>query len=225
MAPVKGETSCKARVPPPSRGCGPAAPFWPEGAQGREYTQFVTDALGSGCIPNPFLCNYPLAHRARLPRWRPRSSPGTRSPRSPSSTQPPTRSARSDRQLVVRRDRRLRGTAGRDVPGQVDQGVLLPIRRPECSRPEQPPSRLPIRRSPRHGTSVPVAERQHRKLASVRVHPRRAAALTPDGHLLGGVQKEALRSFPWVWCGLDSSVGGRIGPCATPSCTAICWDW
>jgi len=37
--------------------------------------------------------------------------------------------------------------------------------------------------------------------------------------------KSALRSFPWVRCGLDSPVGGRIGPCATPSCTAICWDW
>jgi hypothetical protein len=35
----------------------------------------------------------------------------------------------------------------------------------------------------------------------------------------------ALRSFPWVRCGLDSPVGGRIGPCATPNCTAICWDW
>jgi cytochrome d ubiquinol oxidase subunit II len=46
-------------------------------------------------------------------------------------------------------------------------------------------------------------------------------------NLVRGVplDKEALRSFPWVWCGLDSSVGGRIGPCATPSCTAICWDW
>ena len=38
-------------------------------------------------------------------------------------------------------------------------------------------------------------------------------------------QKEALRSFPWVGSGVDSPDGGRIGVCATPSCTVICWDW
>jgi hypothetical protein len=37
--------------------------------------------------------------------------------------------------------------------------------------------------------------------------------------------KRALRSFPWVGSGVDSPDGGRIGVCATPSCTAICWDW
>lgn len=39
------------------------------------------------------------------------------------------------------------------------------------------------------------------------------------------LHKLALRSFPWVGSGVDSPDGGRIGVCATPSCTAICWDW
>jgi len=44
-------------------------------------------------------------------------------------------------------------------------------------------------------------------------------------HVAACTRRRALRSFPWVRCGLDSPVGGRIGPCATPSCTVICWDW
>jgi len=52
-----------------------------------------------------------------------------------------------------------------------------------------------------------------------------AAASSPLPFTNRPIHHWALRSLPWVRCGLDSPVGGRIGPCATPSCTAICWDW
>ena len=58
-------------------------------------------------------------------------------------------------------------------------------------------------------------------------------ALQPNGFMrhsrgLAGsqiAQLTALPGFPWVRSGPDPLIGGRIGSCATPSCTAICWDW
>ena len=108
------------------------------GYTSQQYTQLVDSAFGAGCGAVFGLNRLPV----RLPAWRgqlacrarvagPRPVPVLGVPHA-GHGRLRDRSAHH-RQLAVRRDRRLRRAGGRDVPGQVDHAVLLPVRRPESS--------------------------------------------------------------------------------------------